>query len=704
MYYNSQYLDLYSNQNRAMTREEAKKTIDDLIDRIDYYNRRYYQDSVSEISDYEFDHLLNSLEVLESKFPEFKYPYSPTQRVGGTITKTFDTVVHKNAMLSLANTYSEQELLDFDKRVSKGLGEQAYEYFCELKFDGVAISLWYENGELQKAVTRGDGTRGDDITTNAKTIRSIPLRLKQWNSMPKEFEVRGEVFMPRKVFEALNEEKAFRGEALLANPRNTASGTLKMQDSSIVAKRKLDCYLYYFQSDEPVVNTHEEAIQLIDKVGFHVSKTYKKCKNIREVLDYINNWELKRFNLPLDTDGIVIKVNNLNQQRLLGFTAKSPRWAIAYKYKTQSATTRLKGITFQVGRTGAITPVAELEPVLLAGTTVKRASLHNANEIARLGIKIGDYVFVEKGGEIIPKVTGVDLANRPADLKDFAYAKVCPECGTKLVRKEGEALHYCPNEVGCPPQVLGRIEHFIQRKAMNIESLGPETIRGLLDHGKIKDVADLYSLKFDDLNGLEFKVYSDKKEGFSVRSLRNKSAKNIVDSIEKSKEQPFERLLFGLGIRYVGVTVSEKLAAHFKDIHALSKASFEELVEVPEIGERIAESLRLYFDDPKNINLIERLEQYGLQTKAAETKENEINDVLHGKTFVISGVFEKVSRDELKALIKNYGGKVLSSISSKLDYLVAGDNMGPSKLEKAQKLNITTITEDDFFEMIGEND
>lgn len=704
MHYNPQYLDLYNNQNGAMTREEAKKAINDLIDRIDYYNRRYYQDSVSEISDFEFDQLLKSLEVLESKFPEFKYPYSPTQRVGGTITKTFDTVIHKNAMLSLANTYSEEELLDFDKRVSKGLDEQAYEYFCELKFDGVAISLWYENGELKKAVTRGDGTRGDDITTNAKTIRSIPLRLKQWNSLPKEFEVRGEVFMPRKVFEALNEEKASKGEALLANPRNTTSGTLKMQDSSAVAKRKLDCYLYYFQSDEPVVATHEEAIELIERIGFHVSKTYKKCANIREVLDYINDWELKRFNLPLDTDGIVIKVNNLNQQRLLGFTAKSPRWAIAYKYKTQSATTRLNGITFQVGRTGAITPVAELEPVLLAGTTVKRASLHNANEIARLGIKIGDYVFVEKGGEIIPKVTGVDLANRPADLKEFVYVKVCPECGTKLVRKEGEALHYCPNELGCPPQVLGRIEHFIQRKAMNIESLGPETIRGLLDHGKIKDVADLYSLKFDDLNGLEFKVYSEKKEDYSIRSLRDKSAKNIIDSIEKSKDQPFEHLLFGLGIRYVGATVSEKLAAHFKDIHALVKASYDELIEVPEIGDRIAESLRSYFDDAKNIRLIERLEQYGLQTKVLETKENEVNNVLDGKTFVISGVFEKVSRDEVKALIKNYGGKVLSSISSKLDYLVAGDKMGPSKLEKAQKLNITTITEDDFLEMIGKND
>ncbi len=683
-----------------MIRKEADKKINELIENINYYNTKYYQESVSEISDFEFDQLLKTLENLEAEFPDFKYDYSPTQRVGGTITKSFDSVVHKNAMLSLANTYSAEELKDFDTRVAKGLEGQEYEYFCELKFDGVAISLWYENSVLQKAVTRGDGTRGDDISANAKTIRTIPLKLKSGNKMPTVFEVRGEVFMSRNAFEALNAEKESKREALLANPRNTTSGTLKMQDSSIVAKRKLDCYLYYFQSNDPIVSTHEEAILLISKEGFNVSDTYKKCKNIHEVIEYIEEWELKRFDLPLDTDGIVIKVNNLAQQGQLGFTAKSPRWAISYKYKTQSATTQLKGITFQVGRTGAITPVAKLEPVLLAGTTVKRASLYNANEIERLDLKIGDFVFVEKGGEIIPKVTGVDLESRPHDLEDFVYPEMCPECQTKLVRKEGEVVHYCPNEDECPPQVLGRIEHFIQRKAMNIESLGPETIRGLLDHGKIQDVADLYSLRYEDLNGLEFEVYSDKKEGFSVRSLREKSAQNIINSIEKSKIQPFDHLLFGLGIRYVGATVSEKLVEYFEDIRNLANASYEELIEVAEIGRRIAESLRLYFDDPKNIDLIERLIQIGLRTKVDEIKENSDNNVLEGKTFVISGVFEKVSRDDLKKLIKNYGGKVLSSISSKLDYLLAGDKIGPSKLEKAKKLNIQKISEEDFLNMI----
>jgi DNA ligase (NAD+) len=669
-----------------MTREEAKHKIDELIERIDHYNTRYYQDSVSEISDYDFDQLLKTLEDLENQFPDLKFPYSPTQRVGGTITKSFDTVFHKNAMLSLSNTYSDEELMDFDKRVAKGLEGQEYEYFCELKFDGVAISLWYENGVLDKAVTRGDGTRGDDITANARTIRTIPLRFREGNNLPGIF------------------EKEANGEPLLANPRNTASGTLKMQDSTIVAKRKLDCFLYYFQSDTPVVSTHEEAIHLLEANGFNVSPTYQKCRNMAEVIQYIKSWETKRFELPLDTDGIVIKVNSLNQQDQLGFTAKSPRWAIAYKYKTESAVTILKGITFQVGRTGAITPVAELQPVQLAGTVVKRASLHNANEIARLGLKIGDHVFVEKGGEIIPKVTGVDTTQRKPGLPDFRYIDHCPECGTRLIRKEGEAVHYCPNEEACPPQVLGRIEHFIQRKAMNIESLGPETIRGLLQHEKIKDVADLYTLKYEDIFGLEFNVYSDKKEGYSIRSLKEKSALNIINSIEKSKSQPFERLLFGLGIRYVGATVSEKLVEHFGDIDNLLIADYETLIEVPEIGERIAESLTEFFSDEKNLALIERMKSYGLMLHAAQQKEIEGNNVLEGKTFVISGVFEKVGREELKSLIKQHGGKVLSSISAKLDYLVAGDKMGPSKMEKAQKLNIRTISEDDFLDMIGYND
>jgi len=684
-----------------MTAEEAKKRIDELIDKIDYYNQRYYQDSVSEITDYEFDQLLKELEKLEKTFPQYKYAYSPTQRVGGMITKSFETVVHKNAMMSLSNTYSEEELVDFDKRISKGLAGQPYEYMCELKFDGVAISLWYENGILTRAVTRGDGVRGDDITNNAKTIRTIPLKLKNLDGLPAEFEVRGEVFMPLKVFEELNREKAEKGEALLANPRNTASGTLKMQDSSIVASRKLDCYLYYFQSDEKVVESHEQAIRLIEKAGFNVSSTYKKCKNINEVFEYIEDWEKKRLELPVDTDGIVIKVNSLAQQRALGFTAKSPRWAIAYKYKAESARTLLRNIIYQVGRTGAITPVAELEPVLLAGTTVKRASLHNANEIERLGLRVGDFVFVEKGGEIIPKVTGVDMENRADDLPELEYITKCPECGTKLIRKEGEALHYCPNEASCPPQVLGRIEHFIQRKAMDIESLGPETIRGLLDHGKISNVADLYQLSFEDLNGLEFKVCSYKKDdGYSIRSLREKSAKNIIKSIENSKKQPFDRLLFGLGIRYVGSTVSEKLTEYFGNIDDLAKATYEDLISVPEIGDRIAESVQQYFSEPINQALLDRLKHYGLKTEITENKEIASNNILEGKTFVISGVFSKVSREELKDLIKQNGGKVVSSISAKLDFLVAGENMGPSKKQKAEKLNITTIDENEFFRMI----
>ena len=688
-----------------MTREEAKKAIDELVEKIDYYNMRYYQDSVSEISDYEFDQLLKKLEDLEAQFPEFKYPWSPTQRVGGTVTRQFETVVHRNPMLSLSNTYSEGELMDFDKRVAKGLDGEPYEYICELKFDGVAISLWYENGVLQRAVTRGDGTRGDDITANAKTIKTIPLRVRKQVALPREFEVRGEVFLPRKEFERINKERYEMGEEPFANPRNAASGTLKLQDSAIVARRKLECYTYYFLSDENVIKTHEEGLHLMERAGFNVSQTYEKCADIHAALAYIKKWETRRFReVPVDTDGIVIKVNSLEQQRRLGFTAKSPRWAIAYKYKPESARTKLKGIIFQVGRTGAITPVADLEPVQLAGTRVKRASLHNADEIERLGLRIGDWVFVEKGGDIIPKVTGVDLKNRPEGLEEFKFITHCPECGTRLVRKEGEAQHYCPNEDGCPPQVMGRIEHFIQRSAMNIESLGPETIRGLLDKGKIHDVADLYTLTFDDLNGLEFKIYSEKKDGYTVRSLREKSAKNIIESIEKSKSRPFDRLLFGLGIRYVGSTVAEKLAWHFKDIRKLAAATYDELIAVPEIGEIIARSVIDYFSKEKNRILIERLIRYGLRTKLEEDKEFEGNHELDGKTFVISGVFKKVSRDELKELIKKHGGRVVSSISSKLDYLVAGENMGPAKKQKAEQLNITTISEDEFFDLIGKND
>lgn len=682
-----------------MTSAEAKKRIDVLSQQIDYHNDLYYQKNLSEITDYEFDKLLEELIALENDFPELKSENSPTQRVGGTITKEFETVVHKYRMLSLGNTYSQEELLDFDGRVAKGLEGQEYEYLCELKFDGVALSLTYENGILKRAVTRGDGTQGDDITANARTIRTIPLKLK--GDVPAEFEVRGEAFFPIKEFERVNAEREDMGEDRLANPRNAASGTLKMQDSKVVAHRKLDCYLYYLLGEDLNVENHSDAVQAIAEWGFNVSPTYLRCKDIHAVLDYIKDWEKKRHDLPVETDGIVIKVNNLSQQEQLGFTAKNPRWAIAYKYKAESATTVLESISYQVGRTGAITPVANLSPVLLAGTTVKRASLHNANEIARLDLRIGDTVHVEKGGEIIPKVTAVDLSLRRADSGPVDYIGFCPECDTKLEQKEGEANHYCTNTEGCPPQILGRLEHFIQRKAMNIDSLGPETLRGLLDNGLIRNYADLYDLTFEQLNGLEFSIYSDKKGDYSVRSLREKSATNIHKAIQDSKAVPFERLLFGLGIRFVGKTVAEKLADHFITIEALGQATYEQLIEVPEIGDRIAESVVEFFADPKNTGLIDRLAQAGLQL-AMEKKEVVVEgDNLTDKTFVISGVFTQFSRDELKEKIKANGGKVVSSISGKLDYLLAGDKMGPSKLEKASKLGTNIISEQDFLDMIA---
>ncbi len=668
-----------------MDKQQAKIEIENLIEKIDYYNDQYYQQDNSEISDFEFDQLLKKLEKLESEFPEFKFDYSPTQRVGGAVTKSFATVTHKFRMLSLGNTYSEDELEEFDKRVAKGLNGQSYEYFCELKFDGVAISLTYENGILVQAATRGDGTRGDDITTNAKTIRSIPLKIKG-DKVPELFEVRGEVFMPKSVFEAINKQKEEAGEEKLANPRNTASGTLKMQDSSIVASRKLNCFIYSFLSDNTPFESHGEAISFLESKGFNVSKTYRKCASIRDVFQYIKDWEEKRFELPLETDGIVIKVNSYAQQDLLGFTAKSPRWAIAYKYKAESAITRLNDITYQVGRTGAITPVAELQPVLLSGTTVKRASLHNANEIERLDLRIGDHVFVEKGGEIIPKVTGVEMSKRDFDSQVIKYIENCPECGEKLIRKEGEAQHYCPNTLGCPPQIKGRIQHFIQRNAMDINSLGERTINALYEKGYVHSPADLYSLTSGKVLELE---------GF-----KELSTKNLLDGIEKSKENPFENVLFGLGIRYVGKTVAEKLAEHFKTIDALGKASFEELTEVPEIGDRIAESVVQYFQNELNAREIERLKAAGLQFEVQENQDVAKSDVLVGKSFVISGVFSKVSREQLKELIKSNGGKVLSSVSGNLDYLVAGENMGPAKLDKARKLDINIISEDDFLQMI----
>lgn len=669
-----------------MTASEAKKQIQKLTDEINYHTDLYYVKSKSEISDFEFDQLLEQLGKLENEFPELRLPDSPTQRVGGTITKEFATVVHQYPMLSLGNTYSSEELKDFDSRVAKGLDGDPYEYFCELKFDGVSISLIYENGLLVKAVTRGDGIRGDDVTTNIKTIRSLPLRINAKN-LPARFEVRGEVFLSKDVFKQLNKDREDIGEETYANARNTASGTVKMQDSAEVARRKLDCYVYYLLGADNQVSTHAESIHKLESWGFKVSQTYKQCKSIDEVLAYISQWEKKRLELPLDTDGVVIKVNSLEQQSQLGFTAKSPRWAISYKYKAESISTRLNGITYQVGRTGSVTPVAELEPVLLAGTTVKRASLHNANEIARLDLRIGDYVFVEKGGEIIPKVTGVVLEKRDANNNAVKYITRCPECKTELIRKEGEANHYCPNEKGCPPQIKGKIEHFIQRKAMDIDSIGEQTIRQLYELGFVKSPADLY--------------YLTKEHLLTLEKVKEKSAQNILDGISQSKNQPFESVLFGIGIRFVGKTVAEKLAKHFKTMDNLSRATYEQLLEAPEVGEKIAQSVVAYFKDADNLVEIKRLAQAGLQFESTQKEAEKLSNLLGDKSFVISGVFEKYERDQLKDIIIANGGRVLSSISGKLDFLLAGENMGPAKREKAEKLEVKIISEQEFDAMLG---
>ena len=677
---------------------EAKGKIDQLTDRLNRLNHLYYQESISEVSDYEFDQLLKQLESLEKEYPQYKRDDSPTQRVGGTITKTFDTVYHKYPMLSLGNTYSKEDLSDFDKRVEKGLGTSKYQYFCELKFDGVAISLLYENGVLKQAVTRGDGEKGDDVTNNVRTIRSIPLRLNG-EDIPPSFEVRGEVFMPKKVFKELNESRKASGEALLANPRNTTSGTLKMQDSSIVASRKLDCFLYSLLGENLEPETHAESIHLLEKLHFNVSPTYQLCENIDEVFKYIDQWESKRHTLPVETDGIVIKVNNSDQQKELGYTAKSPRWAISYKYKAEGGITKLRGITYQVGRTGAITPVAELEPVVLAGTTVKRASLHNANEIERLDVRIGDMVLVEKGGEIIPKITGVDKSQRKNTVQ-FNYTKNCPECQTPLIRNEGEAVHYCPNSESCPPQVRGKIEHFISRNAMDINHLGPNTIKGLYDKGIIKNVADLYQLTFEDLNGLKFEIFDPLTGETKTRSIKEKTANNILQSLNKSKEIPFENVLFGLGIRFVGKTVAEKLVQYFKSIENLMNSGYDEILMVHEIGERIAQSVVNFFKEEDNQQIIERLREAGLNFES-ETDDSDGSDILKGKSFVVSGVFETYDREELKTMIKKLGGKVTTSISGNTDYLIAGENMGPSKKEKAEKLGTEILSEEAFKAMIN---
>lgn len=656
-----------------------KNRIQELSDLINHHNHIYYQENRSTISDREFDALLAELIDLEEKFPEHKQPDSPTSRVGGDITKNFETVTHKYKMLSLSNTYSEEELRDFDTRIKKSLDK--FTYSCELKYDGVAMSVTYQNGKIHTATTRGDGTKGDNITTNAKTIKTLPLKIV--NDELQNFEVRGEVFLPRTEFERINDKREKLGEELLANPRNTASGTIKMQDSAVVASRNLDCYIYSILGEELPYESQSEALLALKKSGFNVPPSGKECKTIDAVLEYIEEWREKRHELPLDTDGIVIKVNDFGQQNSLGNTAKSPRWAIAYKYETESTTARLEEITYQVGRTGAVTPVANLSPVQLAGTTVKRASLHNANEIERLDLHYNDFVFVEKGGEIIPKITGVDLELRKKNSLPVEYITHCPECKTELIRNEGEAVHYCLNELNCPPQIKGKIEHFISRKAMDIDGMGPETIEALFEANLLESIADLYKIKYEDI--------------IHLNRFAKKSVNKLLEGIQASTSIPFERVLFALGIRFVGATVAEKLANHFLNIDNLAKANKEELEAVDEIGERIALSVTEFFSEEKNRIIINSLKEAEL--KLQSDKKEQTSGNLEGLTFVVSGVFSDFSRDELKAHIKDNGGKVVSSISGKLNYLVAGDKMGPAKLEKATKLGVKIISEKDYKSM-----
>jgi len=665
---------------------EIKERIESLVKELNEHNYKYYVLAQPVISDFEFDKKLEDLTLLEKEYPEYLDLESPTRKVGGDITKAFQTVKHKWPMLSLGNTYNEQDLKDFDERVRKAIGSN-FEYVCELKFDGLSISLSYENGKLIRAVTRGDGTQGDDVTNNAKTIQSIPKSIKG-SGFPESFDIRGEVFMHRAAFDRLNNERIENNEVPYANPRNFASGTLKMQDSSEVARRPLDCFLYFLYTDKLVYNTHWESLEAVKKLGFHVCEHNKLCSKIEDVLEFISYWDEKRFGLSYDIDGIVIKVNNYSQQQELGFTAKSPRWAISYKYKAQEVETILEKVSYQVGRTGAVTPVANLKPVLLAGTTVKRATLHNANEIKRLDLHEGDTVLVEKGGEIIPKIIAVNTSKRIKDALKITYPDICPECNSNIIRKEGEVVHYCPNDEGCPPQIVGKMQHFISRKAMNIEGLGHETIEAFYRKGFVEHISDLYLLheKVDQLKEIE---------RFGERSISN-----MLEGIEKSKQMPFEKVLFGLGIRYVGETVAKKIAAYFKDIDSLMNASYDELISVDEIGDRIAESIIEYFKEPRHKEQIEALRMHGLQFESVQNTIELASNKFEGKSFIISGIFEKFSRDELKDLIEANGGKILSSISAKLNYLIAGDNMGPSKLEKALKLQIPIISDQELLEML----
>ncbi|MEB2781462.1 NAD-dependent DNA ligase LigA [Algoriphagus sp. C2-6-M1] len=815
-----------------MNPQEAEKRIAQLSQEINHHNNLYYQESNPEVSDYEFDQLLEELIRLETAFPDLLDPDSPSQRVGGTITKEFQTVEHETRMLSLGNTYSVEELIAFDERVAKGLGHTNYEYFCEMKFDGVAISLVYENGKLVRAVTRGDGTRGDDVTANVRTIRNIPLYIKG-NGIPAKFEVRGEIFLPLKEFLKINAAREEAGDALLANPRNAASGTLKMQDSSVVAKRRLNCYFYQLLGDELSVNTHSETISLIEKWGFNVSQTYRKAENIQQVIQYIEDWKEKRFSLPVDTDGVVLKVNNYDQREELGFTAKNPRWAIAYKYKAESAETELLSVTYQVGRTGAITPVANLSPVSLAGTTVKRASLHNANEIERLDLHEGDFVFVEKGGEIIPKITAVNPERRSSDTKPIDYITHCPECGSVLERKESEAKHYCPNAESCPPQVLGRIEHFVHKRAMDIDSMGTERIRALIDQGFISNPAGIYELEArkDQLLGLEmsqdqyetegdgllyitlekalfaltegltFKQVHDflaentelplaqvlkafqehirkwkkkvpsntgmidflisnlkdhnlpkledyvpvavvldlflsrkvdfqqvlevsKKEGtvhgillklnldlnqelterikkLKANTFQDGVIKNMMEGIAASKNQPFEKVLFALGIRNIGENTAQLLARHFGTIEKLEAATSEQLLDINGVGETLVYSIHDFFAQPKNQEIIARLKGFGLKFEVDESESKQLGNSLEGKRILASGKLIHFKRDEIKDAVIAHGGQYISAVSKNLDFIIEGEDMGPSKKEKAQKLGVPMISEEEFLRMIG---
>jgi DNA ligase (NAD+) len=664
---------------------EIEEKINLLREELRQHNYNYYVLDNATISDYDFDVKLKELQSLEEQFPQFFDASSPTQRVGGEITKNFNTVTHKNRMYSLDNSYSIEDLQDWEKRIQKNVGTNNIEYTCELKYDGASINLTYEKGKLISAVTRGDGFQGDDVTANIKTIKSIPLQLQA--SFIDKFEIRGEIILPLNGFNKMNEARIAKGEEAYRNPRNTASGSLKLQDSAEVAQRPLDCLLYHIVTDKSIYKSHYEILENARKIGFKIPKAIKVCKSINEVFEFVNYWDKERHDLPYETDGIVVKVNNLQQQEELGFTAKAPRWAIAYKFKAEQESTVLNEITYQVGRTGAITPVEILEPVQLAGTIVKRASLHNADQIEKLDIRENDTVFVEKGGEIIPKVVGVDLNLRPVNSTPTIYATHCPDCSTQLIRKEGDAKHYCPNEFGCPTQITGRIQHFISRKAMNIDGLGAETVELLHKENLIFDYADLYDLKVEQIIPLE--------------RMAEKSAQNIIDGLKLSKQIPFEKVLFALGIRFVGETVAKKLTKHYKTIDNLMSSSFEELIKVDEIGDRIAQSIVDFSNDLGNIQLIDRLKLHGLQLEISkEILENQ-TEKLKDKIFVVSGVFHQMTRNELKKAIEDNGGKVSSSISKKTTFVVAGDNMGPSKKEKAESIGVEIITEQDFIQLLN---